>query len=160
MSRLLNDETDQAKEVEAANAAGRKEGFEAGRKEGFDAGRTEGLAVGAGSERQRIAAIVGDERVKGHEVAAFEMAVEFPTASADQVAKMIGRFGASPAPGMAYGQAGGATLASRTEATGVNRVGATLSSQDQARTDHVQQAASVWGDAVAEANKRVPAKRH
>jgi signal peptide peptidase SppA len=155
MSRLLNDETDQAKEVEAARSAGWESGWATGRAEGFDAGRADGLAAGADAERQRISSIVGDDRVKGHEAAALEMAVEFPTATADQVAKMIGRFGTStPA------QPQGASLASRTEATGVNRVGATLSSQDQARTDQAQAAASMWGEAVAEANKRVPGKGH
>jgi signal peptide peptidase SppA len=155
MSRLLNDETDQANEVEAARQAGQKAGHEAGRAEGFAAGRAEGLTTGAEGERSRIAAIVGDERVKGHEAAALEMAVEFPTATADQVAKMIGRFGAA-----APAQPQGATLASRTEATGVNRVGATLSSQDQARTDQAQTAASLWGEAVAQANKKVPGAKH
>jgi ClpP class serine protease len=103
MSRLLNDETDQANEVEAAHKAGYDKGFQA----------------------------------------------------ADQVAKMIGRFGAA-----APAQPQGATLASRTEATGVNRVGATLSNQDQARTDQAQAAASLWGEAVAQANKKVPGAKH
>jgi signal peptide peptidase SppA len=154
---LLNDESDIAQARSDGRKEGHSAGLEEGRKQGLDAGLAEGREIGAAGERARISAIVSDDRCKGNVSAALEMAIEFPTATADQVAKMIGKF--APIQSQAGAQSA-STIASRTEATGVNRVGATISQTDQQRVDAAAEAKSFWESAVTEANKRVPTGKH
>lgn len=164
---LLNDDQDNAQALEHA----RNEGFTAGRTEGFAAGHAEGLAAGraeaaaaaqqaADSERQRINSIVNDPRCAGNLAAALAMATEFPGATADQVAGMVGRFApaapAAPAaeqrPPQPPNQNPYGSLQQRTAATGVNQVGAVPPAA--AAVPGEAEAQKLWGDTIAAENKR------
>jgi len=165
MAGLLHTDDDQAREVEAARAQGREDGLRAGREDGMRAGFDEGVLAGAAQERDRIRAVVTDPRVAANQLAALQMALNFPSATADSVATTLAAIVPAPAPGMAYGQAG-ATLASRVEATNVNRISAAPGSLESARANVADQyrteeqaATAGWNTAVEAANKRVAAQK-
>lgn len=82
----------------AVTAADLPAAVAAARAEGHAAGKAEGEKVGATAAYQRLSAILGDEKVKGRESAAIDLAIASPEMSADSVVAFVSKHGAAAGP--------------------------------------------------------------
>jgi hypothetical protein len=148
---VLEDGIPQA-EHDAAVARARSEGH----NEGLAAGRREGETIGAAAAYERIGSILSNDKVKGKEALAVDLACKSPAMSVDSVVGFIERI-----PGAAA--AAGPGIRERIAATGVNAVEpgapAATASGNAGATDADKERAEQLAKIRAEESAKVNASR-